>query len=168
MEQIPDVTSYAGLGISVLAGLLAVLILSFGRLIWQKIGENLWLKLAWRHLPDISGEWKSERVNKQTYWYEETMSINQNGWRISGEMEYREHSLPDDAITNKKIFRFEGHFKERVLAVLYASKNRKSLSTGSTLLFLQDDDTLAGGCVYYDPGAREVTTDKYMWKRVLR
>jgi hypothetical protein len=108
--------------------------------------------LSLRHLPDIGGDWQSQEVNvDESYSYQETMHISQHGWKVCGTIEYQEKPNKDASKKARKVFRFDGIFKERVLAVTYTSQDKRSLSTGNTLLFLSDDNTFEGGCVYYDP-----------------
>jgi hypothetical protein len=157
--------------IGVGAGAAASALFSIATFLLKAVVEKIYQEFSRRHaekqLMDISGEWKSiEEVDKETYTYSEDILLKQKGPDIEGTLNYCE--TRPDSVRIRKVFKLSGTYRERSLTISYRTEDRRSASSGSITMQLKDDNTMVGGCVYYDGDSGEVSYDPYTWTRSKR
>jgi hypothetical protein len=161
------VSTFQALGISLIASTLFVLINWAAKGAWIWFGENLWLKLTSRHIPDIAGTWDAEFNDPaKNSSYRERIIIEQFGWKIKGHFTYLDTNPNSPTKDLAKEFIFTGIIRGNVLCAYYWGRDRNIIGSGSLTLRLRNEKTLKGGCVYYDPDTNAIVQDSYPWHRV--
>lgn len=153
-----------GIGISFTASILAVIFITISNIVWKHILLNLWLKLSCRHISDISGEWEANYTTEHGTQTQKDIIIQQFGWKIIGQISYSA-KYPDQKHM-AKIFKFEGVFRNDILAVHHWNKSNKEKGLGSYTLSLKNGgDILRGSISWYDPDNEAIRSDSQKWIR---
>lgn len=148
---------------SILATFITLVIIAVWRACWTHWLINHWLKLACRHISDISGNWVAE-YSGDGWRRREEISLTQFGWKIKGTINYCYQTDGEPPHSNN--FKFEGIFRNEILSAFYWVDDRKRRGCGSFTLQLNRDGTsMEGYAAIYDSDESKISSEKYHWKK---
>ena len=154
------------LGISVLAGFLVVFFGFLGKLLWEYVLVNFYLKLTARHLPDISGDWEAEYETHSGEWdARDQTHITQYGHKIVGtsKVAYCKKNCGEISVSK---FERTGILRNDILSGFYVNSDRRKKGSGSFSFNLSNGgDHLVGGGMFYDVETGKVTPAEYELER---
>lgn len=159
-------SAFQALGISVVAGLLALSFVWLSHILWRWVFENVYLKITCRHLTDISGRWKSEYTDKFGHsCYDET-ELKQYGHKIEGVTRYRIDYTDGKTVIHKE-FKLRGLLRNDIFSAYFWNVDRKQKGTGAfSLAMSQQGDVMKGKFAWFDVEANEMDAGDWEWYRV--
>jgi hypothetical protein len=152
---------YEALGISVTAGILVLCLTWASKILWTSVIENLWLKLACMHLPNISGVWEAIYESPEDYRYSEVVHLKQYGHRVNGISTFSIEDIKTH-VKEEREYRIVGILRNDLLSCYYYNANRRQKGSGSfTLSLMNSGEKMLGHGAFYDTDESKVLHVEY-------
>lgn len=158
---------YEGLGISVLASLLTVILLKIGKIVINYMSDQYVQRFT--EIPDINGIWTTENYDEDGNSMKESMRLKQHGSILNAEIDY-EIEFKDGRAPRHKTLKAEGIIKNDIVTMFYINKNKREKGAGCLCVELtKDGDELKGHYTWWDVEIEKIVTSEnigeYIWKR---
>jgi len=157
---------FATFGISILSGFILLVLLLIMKILWSWVLENWYLKIACRHVADISGRWDAEYQDINGHNCYDQTELKQYGHKITGTQKYR-IVYKGSGGEKHKVFLLRGIVRNDIFTAYYWNADRKQKGCGSFALGIsREGDIMRGKYAWFDVEADKFDTGDLEWKRV--
>jgi len=149
----------------VLAGVMALVFVCMGKVLWTLVFARLYAKLASRRRPSIAGIWRGEGTTHFGRAYEEELRLQQVGRQVKGIARYVLPSADDDPEIRRE-YKVSGILKNGHFVGYYWNADRRQSGVGSFMykIVRKDGACRAEGKFIDVTSGESVVQDADLWQ----